>query len=79
MSKVVNWKIQKPLFSSDEHNMYLIYNKARDTTIDNLEVGYAGIVDDIMENHDKVYVKGFIDDTGIFHIIEGSVTTKENW
>ena len=55
-------KIQKPLFTSDDVQLYLIYNKSRSLVIDDIEVGQSAGLDEMFEDDEaKIYVEGYID------------------
>lgn len=55
-------KIQKPLFSTDNGQLYLIYNKSRSLVINDVEVGQSQELDKMFKDDEvKIYIEGYID------------------
>ena len=55
-------KIQKPLFSTDNEQLYLIYNKSKSLVINDVEVGQSQELDKMFKDDEvKIYIEGYID------------------
>ena len=55
-------KIQKPLFTTDNVQTYLIYNKSKSLVIDDIEIGQSTGLDKMFEEEElKIYIEGYID------------------
>jgi hypothetical protein len=55
-------KIQKPLFTTDNVQTYLIYNKSKSLVIDDIEIGQSTGLDKMFEDEEvKIYIEGYID------------------
>lgn len=72
------FKIQKPLFSSTQESLYLIYNKDRTIMSNDLEVGQIPEIDNLFsKNESKIYVSGYIDKKG--RMIINKKVNEQDW
>lgn len=55
-------KIQKPLFLSNNENLYLVYNKTKSILLNDIEVGQCLKLDNMFgDDENKIYVEGYLD------------------
>ena len=55
-------KIEKPLCTSDDVPLYLIYNKCNTIVINDVQVGQSIDLDNMFnQNETKIFIEGYID------------------